>query len=87
VHEMNRYLVVAIRNPEFQPSIIESHHAFLDHWRQQGKIELSGPFTDKSGGAYIVKAENFQEAQSLVLNDPIHTTNSATVTIYEWSAK
>lgn len=84
---MNRYLVVAIRKPEFQPSIIEQHQAFLDHLRQQGKIELSGPFTDKSGGAYIVRAENFQEAQSLVFNDPIHRTNSSTVTVYEWNAK
>lgn len=84
---MYRYLVTTIRTPQFQPAVIDEHYAFLDRLRQQGKLELAGPFTDKSGGAYIIKAENLEEAKALAFNDPVHTSKSSVVTIYEWNAK
>ncbi|MHB1248730.1 MAG: YciI family protein [Polaromonas sp.] len=49
---MYRYLVTTIRTPQFQPAVIDAHYAFLDQLGRQGKLELSGPFTDESGGAY-----------------------------------
>lgn len=55
---MYRYLVTTIRTPQFQASVIDAHYAFLDQLRQQGKLELSGPFTDKSDGAYLIQAAN-----------------------------
>lgn len=84
---MFRYLVTTIRTPQFQTSIIADHYAFLDRLRQQGKLELAGPFTDKSGGAYIIKAANIEEARALAFSDPVHTTKSSVVTVYEWNAK
>jgi len=84
---MFRYLVTTTRTPQFQTSVIAEHYAFLDRLRQQGKLELAGPFTDKSGGAYIVKAANLEEARALACSDPVHTTQSSVVTIYEWDAK
>lgn len=33
---MYRYLVMTIRTPEFQASVIDAHYAFLDQLRQQG---------------------------------------------------
>lgn len=84
---MYRYLVTAIRKPEFPQSVIEKHYAFLDQLRQQGKLELAGPFTDRSGGAYLLRASNFEEAKALAFSDPVHTTNSSVVTVYEWDAK
>jgi uncharacterized protein YciI len=54
--------------------------------RQQGKLELAGPFTDTSGGAYIIKAKNMDEARALAFSDPVHTTNSSLVMVYEWNA-
>jgi uncharacterized protein len=47
---MFRYLVMTFRTPQFQTSVIDDHYAFLDRLRQQGILELAGPFTDKSGG-------------------------------------
>ncbi len=84
---MFHYLVTTFRTPEFQPSVIDEHYAFLDRLRQQGKLELAGPFTDKSGGAYLLKAENLEEARALAFSDPVHITRSSIVTVYEWNAK
>ena len=61
---MLRYLVTTFRTPQFEPSVIEAHNAFLDRLRQQGKLELAGPFTDKSGGAYVIRATNPNEAKA-----------------------
>ena len=83
---MFRYLVMTIRTPEFQPSVIEAHLSFLEHLRRQGILELSGPFTDKTGGAYLIKADNLEVAKTLAFADPVHTTNSSIVTVYEWNA-
>lgn len=84
---MFRYLVTTFRTPQFQTSVIDEHYAFLDRLRQQGKLEMAGPFTDKSGGAYIIKAADLEEARALAFSDPVHTTNSSLVTVHEWNAK
>lgn len=84
---MFRYLVMTVRTPQFQPSVIDAHYAFLERLRQQGQLELAGPFTDKSGGAYLIKAASLDEAQSLAFSDPVHTSGSSIVTVYEWNAQ
>ncbi|MBI3481307.1 MAG: hypothetical protein HY016_13290 [Nitrosomonadales bacterium] len=84
---MMRYLVTTFRTTQFQPSVIDAHYAFLERLRQQGKLELAGPFTDKSGGAYLINAANLEEARELVFSDPVHTSQSSVVTVYEWNAK
>jgi uncharacterized protein len=84
---MLRYLVTAFRTPQFQPSVVEAHRDFLDRLREQGKLELAGPFTDQSGGAYLLRAADLEEAKALAFADPIHTTKSSIVTVYEWNTK
>jgi uncharacterized protein YciI len=84
---MFRYLVLTFRTPQFQPSVIDAHYAFLDRLRQQGQLELAGPFTDKSGGAYLIKAASLEEARTLAFSDPVHTSKSSVVTVHEWNAK
>ncbi|MFZ3084343.1 MAG: YciI family protein [Rhodoferax ferrireducens] len=78
---------MTFRTPQFQPSVIDAHYAFLERLRQQGQLELAGPFTDKSGGAYLIKAANLDEAKALAFSDPVHTSKSSIVTVYEWNAK
>ena len=84
---MLRYLVITKRNPEFKPTVVEAHYAFLDQLRRQGILEMSGPFTDKSGGAYILKVENLEAAKAIAFADPLHTTQSSFITVHEWNAK
>ena len=78
---------MTFRNPSFQISVIEGHYAFLNQLKARGILELSGPFTDKSGGAYIIKAENFEQAKEIAYTDPLHLTNSSKVTVYEWKTE
>jgi uncharacterized protein YciI len=84
--KMNRYLVMVMRTPQFQATAIAPHQAFLENLRQSGQLELAGPFTDKSGGAYLIKAESLAAAQALAFADPLHTTRSSVVTVHEWNA-
>jgi uncharacterized protein len=84
---MQRYLVMTLRSPQFQTSIIEAHQAFLARLRQEGILELAGPFGDKTGGAYLIRAANFAAAQALALSDPLHTSQSSLITVYEWHAQ
>lgn len=83
---MLRYLVTVMRTPDFQPSAIAAHVDFLATLKQQGLLELAGPFTDQSGGAYLIRAENLAAAQALAFNDPLYLTQSSTVMVYEWAA-
>ena len=81
------YLVMAMRTPQFDPSVIDLHSAFLDRLREEGVLEKAGPFTDRSGGAYLLKADSLEEAEAIAFRDPVHTTKSSIVTVYEWKAK
>lgn len=81
---MRKYLVMAMRTPRFDQTVIEPHRAWLDAVRSRGQLVESGKFTDGSGGAYVVLAENLTAAEELVGTDPIHTTGASELTIYEW---
>lgn len=80
------YLVMAIRTPQFQQSVIDAHKEYLARLKAEGLLELAGPFTDKSGGAYVVSAKDLAAAQAIALDDPVHTSGSSTMTVYEWNA-
>ena len=49
--------------------------------------ELAGQFADRTCGAYLIKADNLEEAKALAFSDPVHTTKSSIVTVYERNAK
>ena len=48
---------------------------------------MFGPFTDKFGGAYIIKANNLEEALIIAHQDPVFITKSSTVKVYEWNVR
>ena len=84
---MIKYLVITVRKPTFQQSAVEPHYAFLDKLRKENRLEQFGPFTDKSGGAYVIRAKDKEEARAIVSGDPVVTTNSSEAKIYEWDAE
>lgn len=84
---MQRYLIMTLRTPHFDPAVIAPHYAHLDRLRERGVLELFGPFSDKSGGAYLIRAKDLDEARSIAHSDPVHTSGSSKVTVYEWNAK
>jgi uncharacterized protein YciI len=84
---MNRYLVLAMRRAGFDAAVVPLHQQFLDELRAQGRIELSGPFGDRSGGAYLLRADDLAEAQTIACRDPAHTSGGWDITLYEWVAR
>ncbi|ALN55604.1 MULTISPECIES: YciI family protein [Lysobacter] len=83
---MNRYLVMVMRLPQFDTEQIGPHREFLDGLRAQARLELSGGFGDKTGGAYVLRAVDLEEARVLAFADPLHLTGSSRVDVYEWQA-
>src|SRR5690348_15229487 len=75
------------RTPRFDPAVIEAHYSHLEALQEQGALEAFGPFTDKSGGAYLVRAESLDEARAMAFADPVHATGSSIVTVREWDLK
>lgn len=81
-----RYLVMAMRTPQFQQSVVEAHKEYLSQLKEQGSLELAGPFTDKTGGAYLIAAKDLESAKAIAFNDPIHTSGSSVLSVHEWDA-
>ena len=84
---MNRYLVMAMRRPDFDPAMVQPHVDFLQGLRTGGRLELSGGFSDKSGGAYLMRAQSMDEALSIAHQDPAYTSGGWDITVYEWQAR
>ena len=84
--ELCRYLVLAMRTPDFDAQVIEPHRRFLARLRDEGRIELTGPFTDRSGGAYLLRAASLAEANAIVAADPLATSGASRLRVYEWAA-
>lgn len=81
-----KYLVLLIRTPNFQASMIAAHKEFLASLKAAARVSLAGPFADQAGGAYILHADSLDAAQQLAFTDPLYTSGSSEVTIYEWNA-
>ncbi|KAF1717614.1 hypothetical protein CSC74_01405 [Pseudoxanthomonas yeongjuensis] len=84
---ITRYLVMAMRKPSFSDEVIAPHLAFLDALRTEGKLEMTGGFSDKSGGAYVLRVASMEEAQALATADPLATSGSSAVAVYEWNTR
>ena len=83
---MNRYLILLIRRPSLDPAMVPLHLAFLDGLREEGRVELSGGFSDKSGGAYLLRADDLAEATAIAQRDPAHVSGGWDITVHEWLA-
>ena len=82
---MKQYLILAMRTPKFDVGVIVAHRAHLDALRDRGVLEASGPFTDKSGGAYLIRAESLEDARAIAFADPVHLTGASEITVREWN--
>ena len=83
-----RYLVLLMRRPEFDPALVAPHHTFLDGLRAHGLLELSGGFSDHSGGAYVLRGVgSLEAARELVAQDPLAIYGASDISIHEWHAR
>jgi uncharacterized protein YciI len=83
---LNRYLVLLMRRPEIDLAVVPLHLQFLDELRRQGRNEMSGAFGDKTGGAYLLRAESLEQAHAIVQRDPAFTSGGWDITVREWHA-
>lgn len=84
---MKRYLVIAMRKPDFPADVIEPHLAFLAELRAAGQLELTGGFSDGSGGAYLLKnVGSLEQARALVARDPLVLRDTSAISVHEWDA-
>jgi uncharacterized protein YciI len=81
-----KYLVLTLRESGFDPAVIPAHYEFLDELRSGDLLEQAGPFTDRSGGAYVLKAGSMKEAQRLAERDPLHLRRCSKIAVHEWNA-
>lgn len=83
---MNRYLVITTRTHKFQEHVLEPHRHYLEILRFNSQLVLAGPFKNKPGGAYMIWANDLESATSMAQQDPIYTSESAKIAVYEWEA-
>lgn len=79
-----KYLVLTRRTPNFRPELLREHYAFLDRLREDEKLEMAGPFTDRSGGAYVVIASDLEQACRIAHTDPLRVAGSSHIEVHEW---
>ncbi|MHA6204190.1 YciI family protein [Dyella soli] len=84
---MNRYLVMVMRRPHFDPAMVQRHKDFLEGLRAGGTLEMTGGFSDKSGGAYVLRVDSMDEALAIAHQDPAHLSGGWDITVYEWQAR
>ncbi|KAF1696068.1 YciI family protein [Pseudoxanthomonas daejeonensis] len=83
-----RYLVVAMRRPDFDEAVVAPHLAFLDDLRARGQLAMTGGFADRSGGAYVLEnVADLAHAQAIVAADPLATSGSSDITVHEWNTR
>ncbi|KFA26583.1 hypothetical protein FQK02_12245 [Xanthomonas vasicola] len=81
-----RYLVLALRKSHFPADVVQPHLELLDALRAAGQLELTGGFSDRSGGAYVlVNVATLEEAQQIVAHDPLLLRDASALTVYEWN--
>jgi uncharacterized protein YciI len=83
---VNRYLVILLRRPHLDAAMVSAHRNFLAELRTLGRNEMNGPFGDGSGGAYLLRANDLDEARAIVQRDPASTSGGWEITVHEWQA-
>ncbi len=82
------YLVLVTRTADFRDDVGAEHAHFLDEVRARDQLLITGGFTDKTGGAYVLQnVADRAAAQAIVDADPLLVKGSATATVHEWSTR
>ena len=82
------YLVLAMRRPDVNAAAVQPHLDFLDALRDRGQLQLTGGFSDGTGGAYLLcNVGSLAEAQAIVATDPLVTMKASHLTVHEWNTR
>lgn len=64
---------------------VGAHREYLDTQYSIGKLIVSGPKTDKTGGVILFATSNQQEVESIIAQDPYYTEGIATYELIEFN--
>ena len=85
---MKRYLVLAMRKPGFDAAVVAPHKAFLDALKAEGRLAMTGGFSDGSGGAYVLQdVDGIEAARAIVARDPLVLRDASELTVHEWNLR
>lgn len=81
-----KYLVTTMRKPQFDDRFVPALYDFLKDLRARDPLEQAGPFTDKSGRAYVITGASADEARYIAEQDPLHVNDCSEVTVRQWQS-
>ncbi|MBL4968125.1 YciI family protein [Bacillus halotolerans] len=84
---MNTYLMLTTRTDQINQKHAAGHYEFLDRLHAEKRLKMFGPFSDATGGAYVIKAGSLEEAREIGPADPLVFSGSSALTIKEWKLK
>lgn len=84
---MNLYLLTTTRTKNFDNQFVQPHYDFLNSLKEKNQLQAFGPFSDASGGAYVIKCNSLDEATKIGYSDPLIKSGSSTIVVKEWMVK
>jgi uncharacterized protein len=78
------FLLMTNRTNKFDSNDIQGHYDHLEKLKKEELLVMYGPFSDATGGAYLIKAASLDEATNIGNSDPLIQNGSSTLTIKEW---
>ncbi|MEG7334536.1 YciI family protein [Bacillus sp. 0102A] len=84
---MHTYLMLTTRTDQFNQEHVAGHYEFLDRLQAEKRIKMFGPFSDDTGGAYVIEAGSPEEAAKIGHEDPLVASGSSELTVKEWNLK
>ena len=85
---VTRHLVVLMRRPGIDESLVAPHQAFLEELRAQGLLDMAGGFSDRSGGAYLLKGvAGLEQARAIAVRDPLAVHGASDIVVHEWNTR
>jgi uncharacterized protein YciI len=76
-------LTIIVDRAAYEP-FLPAHLAYLQELKARGALLLSGPFTDRSGGMVLVRAESREEAEAIARADPLVANKVDGYELREW---
>ncbi|MGG1664409.1 YciI family protein [Brevibacillus sp. NRS-1366] len=76
---------LSIIDQDLNAKVRPAHLEYVNELYKQGKVFMAGPFTDKTAGLVIYKAESLEEARKLAEADPVIVEGARTLELREWS--
>jgi uncharacterized protein YciI len=76
-------LTIIVDRALYEPHL-PAHFAYLRELKARGALLLSGPFTDRTGGMVLVRADSREAAEALAQADPLVANGVDRYELREW---